>query len=65
MEAIIRGTPVRFKVSRKFATTCLSRVGSVVVHDSLGPLFCDEIEVSHTGDVSRVILIGTSSLHNR
>lgn len=58
--AIIQGSPIQFKVSDEFADYCLHHVGSVIHHDILGSLFCDEILMNENGRVREIMLVGTS-----
>ena len=61
IEAEIKNTPLHFKINHEFATNCLSVIGSVVRHQVLGPIFCDEVILAGDGSVVKVVFIGTSN----
>lgn len=61
IEAVIRDSPLHFKISREFAEDCLRVVGSVVRHQVLGPMFCEEAVIADDGSVAKMIFIGTSN----
>jgi hypothetical protein len=61
IEAEIKNTPVHFKISHEFAMDCLRVIGSVVRHQVLGPIFCDEAVMADDGSVAKMVFIGTSN----
>lgn len=61
IEAFIKDTPVHFKISHNFAQICFQNIGSVVSHDSLGPIFCEEAVLKNDGTLAKMIFIGTSN----
>jgi hypothetical protein len=61
IEAVIRDSPLHFKISHEFANDCLRAIGSVVRHQVLGPIFCDEAVIADDGSVAKMIFIGTSN----
>ena len=61
IEAVFRNSPLHFKISRGFAEDCLHRVGSVVRHQVMGPLFCEEVVIADDGTIVKVILLGTTN----
>lgn len=50
---------IHFQITREFAEDCLRSVGSVVRHDQLGLLFCDEVLIGTDGSVDKVVFLGT------
>jgi len=58
IEAVIKDTPVRFKINHEFARVCA--IGSVVRHDILGPIFYEEAVIGDDGFINKVVFIGTS-----
>ena len=58
--AIIYNTSMKFNINQEFANNCITYVGSVIKHNTLGKLFCDELIIDNNGNVSKVIFIGTS-----
>ena len=60
IEAVIKDSPVYFKISDGFANDCLRLIGSVVRHQVLGPIFCEEAVIADDGKIARMIFSGTS-----
>lgn len=48
-----------FHITKQFAEDCLQAVGSVVRHDQLGLLFCDEVSIRPDGSIDKVVFLGT------
>ena len=61
IEAVIKDSPLHFKISLEFAQHCLRVIGSVVRHQELGPIFCDEAVIADDGTITKMIFIGTSN----
>lgn len=61
VEAVIKNSPIHFKISQEFARNCINSIGSVVNHAILGPIFCDEAIIDDNGLVNMMIFIGTSN----
>jgi len=58
IEAVIKNTPMRFKIDQEFASIC--HIGSVVRHHTLGPIFYEEAVIGDDGRIDKVVFIGTS-----
>lgn len=50
---------IHFQITKQFAEDCLRSVGSVVRHDQLGLLFCDEVSIRPDGSIGKVVFLGT------
>lgn len=58
--AVIKDSPLHFKISSQFANDCLCVIGSVVLHQVLGPIFCEEAVLSEDGRIAKMVFVGTS-----
>lgn len=61
VNAFVKGSPLQFKISPDFAHDCLNVIGSVVRHDVLGPMLCDEAIILNDGSISKMVFVGTST----
>ena len=60
IDAVIKDSPLHFKISRGFANVCLRVIGSVVHHQVLGPIFCEEAVIANDGTIAKMVFVGTS-----